>query len=291
MPKDKYTATWVSHSSITDFLNCPRSYYLKNVYKDPKTNHKIQLTSPALTLGSTVHEVLESLSIIPTGIRFNKNLLDSFEKIWQKNTGKRGGFINRELEEEYKDRGREMLKRVMTNPGPLKNLAVKIKKDLPYYFISEEFNIILCGKIDWLEYLQDQDGVHIIDFKTSKKEEDEKSLQLPIYHLLVHNCQQRKALKASYWYLSFSDNLIEKKLPDLNEANDQILAIAKKIKTARALQHFKCPHGDKGCFFCQPFEKILQGGAERVGVNQYGQDIYMINSTSNREDDLASDIL
>ena len=55
------------------------------------------------------------------------------------------------------------------NPGPLRNLAVKIKSDLPSYWLSEEDNIMLCGKIDWLEYLKEEDAIHIIDFKTGKK--------------------------------------------------------------------------------------------------------------------------
>src|SRR3989338_4517432 len=116
--KDKYTAVWVSHSSITDFLKCPRAYFLHNIYKK---------------------------------------------------------------------RGEEMLSYLGQNPGPLKNLAVKIKMDLPYYYLSEQDNIILCGKIDWLEYLPESDSVHIIDFKTGRGEEDKDSLQLPIYHLLVTN--------------------------------------------------------------------------------------------------------
>ena len=61
---DKYTAYWVSHSSINDFLKCPRAYFLKNVYKDPKTGRKIKLISPPLALGQAVHEVVESLSVL-----------------------------------------------------------------------------------------------------------------------------------------------------------------------------------------------------------------------------------
>ncbi len=52
---DKYTATWVSHSSMGDFIKCPRAYYLKNMYKNPKTGKKIGIVSPALSLGSAVH--------------------------------------------------------------------------------------------------------------------------------------------------------------------------------------------------------------------------------------------
>jgi len=70
MPKDIYSAVYVSHTSISDFLVCPRAYFLKNVYRDPKTRHKIKLMSPPLALGQVIHEVLESLSLLPTEDRF-----------------------------------------------------------------------------------------------------------------------------------------------------------------------------------------------------------------------------
>jgi len=278
MIADKYTATWVSHSSASDFLKCPRAYYLKNVYKDPNTRHKIQIISPPLALGSAVHEVLESLSVLPTEERFSTPLLEKFNKIWKKYTGKRGGFWDSSTEQRYKNRGEDMLRRVTENPGILINKAVKIQKDLPFFWLSEDDNIILCGKIDWLEYLPDTDSVHILDFKTGQKEESGSSLQLPIYHLLVHNCQQRKVVKASYWYLALNDDLTTKKLPDLEKAYDQILQIAKKMKTARALNHFKCPQGDKGCYACRNMERVVKGEGELVGVNDYGADIYILKN-------------
>lgn len=282
---DKFSAIWVSHSSISDFLECPRAYYLKNVYKDPKTGHKIQLTSPALALGQTVHEVLESLSLIPTQNRFSENLIDKFDKVWTKVSGIKGGFRNEEVEQEYKNRGIEMLQRIIKNPGPINNLSVKIREDLPYYFISEEDNIILCGKIDWLEYLPETDSVHIIDFKTGKAEEDGESLQLPIYHLLVHNCQKRKVTKASYWYLGLYDELTPKSLVSVEEAHDKVLSIARKIKTARKLEIYKCPQVT-GCRACKPYEAIVRGDAQLVGINTYNQDIYILDRTpeSNTED-------
>jgi ATP-dependent helicase/DNAse subunit B len=273
---DKFLATWVSHSSISDFLRCPRAYYLKNVYKDPKTKHKIQLVSPPLALGSAVHEVLESLSGLPTAERLNISLIERFNQAWKKVSGKKGGFSSKKQEAQYRDRGEEMLRRVMNKPGPVTRLAVKIKQELPNYWLSIEDEIILCGKIDWLEYFPETDSVHIIDFKTSKKEENDASLQLPIYRLLVENCQHRQVQGASYWYLELSDTLSERILPDLTQAHNQVLEIAKKVKLARALNHFKCPQGSQGCLYCRPLEKIIKGEAEYVGINDFNQDLYML---------------
>ena len=41
-------------------------------------------------------------------------------------------------------------------------------------------------------------------------------------------------------------------------------------------KEFDCPRGAAGCFACRPFEKILKGEAEFIGVGGYGQEMYMI---------------
>lgn len=279
MPLDKYSAVWVSHSSISDFRTCPRAYYLKNIYKDPKTGHKIQIITPPLALGQIVHSVIESLSILPTDKRFGTPLVEKFDEKWNKVSGKLGGFTDKDTEARYKRRGEEMLLRVTRNPGPLIKLAIKVQMDLPHYWLSEEDEIILCGKIDWLEYLSETEGVHIIDFKTGKTNENKGSLQLPIYHLLVHNCQKRPVQKASYWYIERKDTPTEKTLPDLDKSHEEILKIAKKIKLARQLGSFNCPHGD-GCKACRSLEKVLAGEGELVGEDDMGKDIYIIDEST-----------
>src|SRR5258708_1140182 len=137
---DKFKAVWVSHSSIADFLKCPRLYYLRNVYKDPKTGHKITIMSPALALGQAVHSVIESLSLLSQDTRFDAKLFEKYDEEWKKVSGKLGGFKTKEQEAEYKERGRKMLQNIIDNPGPLKNKAIKIKSvegtaNLPWYWL------------------------------------------------------------------------------------------------------------------------------------------------------------
>lgn len=273
--KDKYKAVWVSHSSIADFIACPRAYYLRNVYKDPITGNKITVTSPALSLGQAVHEVVEGLSVLPVEERLNISLLKKFDVAWEKVSGKKGGFKEKIQEDEFKERGRVMLKRVEEHPGPILNKAIKIPSDfIPNYYLSEEDDIILCGKIDWLEYIEENDSVHIIDFKTGKNEEDGESLQLPIYLLLATNTQSRKVEKASYWYLEKNDELTPKELPNYTDSNEKVLTVARRIKLARQLNHFVCPGG--GCMKCRPLERILKSEGEKVGVSDTRQDIYIL---------------
>ncbi len=272
---DKYTATWVSHSSISDFLRCPRLYYLRNVYKNPKTRRKINIIKPPLSLGQSIHEVIEGLSEIPVENRFDTPLIKRFDVAWEKVSGRKGGFTSKTEEKEYKARGKKMLKKVEKNPGPLKNKAVKIKQDLPHYWLSEDDNIILCGKIDWLEYVENDDSVRVLDFKTGKKEESKDSLQLPIYLLLASNTQKRKVSGVSYWYLDKASKPVEMKLPKEKDSYEKVLDVAKRIKLGRQIKHLKCP--TDGCFACRDFERILKGEGEWVGLSEYKQDIYVLD--------------
>lgn len=280
---DKYTATWTSHTSISDFLQCPRAYYLKHVYKDPKTGHKVKVMSPSLALGSAVHDALESLSTLPREERFSVPLMDRLAESWKKISGKLGGFVDEAHETVYKRRAEDMMTRVYNNPGPIKNLSVKIQKELPFFWLSEEDNIILCGRIDWLEYLPTTDSVHIIDFKTGKKREDAHSLQLPIYYHLVDRCQNRKVTKASYWYVGLDDEPSEMPLPDPDTSFNTLLEIGRKIKLARQLERFKCKE-EAGCYSCEPYEKIIKGEGEFVGVDDFGYDVYILPSHEKQED-------
>lgn len=279
MAQDKYTAVWVSHSSMGDFLKCPRLYYLHNMYKDPKTGHKISIVSPHMSLGIAVHEVLEGLGDFKSEERLKQNLLKNYEKAWEKVTGIRGGFKTKEEEKEFKERGKRMIENVIADPKFLPNKIVKLKRETmnPNFFISDEHNIILNGLVDWIEYLPDTDSLHIVDFKTGKREESDSSLQLPIYLLLCDALQKRKVTKASYWYLE-SDKIVEKELPNLEEARKNVLEVAIKVKMAREKNDLKCPKGEEGCIHCLSYEKILKNdeSVTSVGVGGFKQDLYVL---------------
>ena len=274
--KDKFKAVWVSHSSMNDFLKCPRLYYLRNIYKDVRTGRKFTVMTPPLALGQIVHDVVEGLSVLELNQRFAVSPLLKFESLWQKVSGTLGGFKDKNQEMEYKERGIEMLQNVIDNPGPILNKAIKLKSDngLSSYWFSESDNIILCGKVDWIEYVENDDSIHIIDFKTGKNEEDDSSLQLPIYLLLATNLQKRKISKASYWYLDHDTEVKSVTLPNLKESTENISKIAGRIKLARQLKHFVCQSG--GCRHCYPFERVLKGEGKKVGVSSYQQDIYVL---------------
>ena len=280
MPPDKYSAVWVSHSSMGDFLKCPRAYYLHNVYKNPATGRKINIVSPALSLGQAVHVTLEALKDLPVEERLARNLPADFEQAWAAVAGKKGGFKTEAEEASAKARGTAMIERVVRNLGPIARKTVRIKNGHngmpPNFYLSEEENIILCGLIDWLEYVEASDTIRILDFKTGKHDEGSDSLQLPIYLLLVATLQNRKVSGAAYWYLDRDDAPIDMELPDIEEARAKVLSVALRVKEARAQRIFNCLRGDQGCFACAPYEAIVKGQAEYLGIGGYGQDMYCV---------------
>ncbi|MFA6189951.1 MAG: PD-(D/E)XK nuclease family protein [Candidatus Staskawiczbacteria bacterium] len=279
MIRDDYNSVWVSHSSIGDFLKCPRLYFLRNIYKNER-GRKISIASPPLSLGKAVHDTLEGLSQYKAEERFSKSLADTFEEHWKKVSGKYGGFKAEAEEAEAKERGKNMIERVSNNPGPLLNKTIKLMdKDmgsLLNFYLSKKDGIILCGRIDWLEYVDADDSIKVLDFKTGKNAEKKDSLQLPIYALLLKALQRRKVSGASYWYVDKDDAPISVELPDIQSSAEKLLFISRKIKEARERKVFNCPRGRQGCFACRPFEKILEGKAEFVGVGEYNQEIYIV---------------
>lgn len=284
----KNSSVWVSHSSLNDFKKCPRAYYLKNIYRDKETGNKIQIVTPALALGQAVHGALEPLANMKVEDRKKVDLLQTFENEWKKVSGKMGGFVFVDQETEYKERGLEMVKRVIKNPGPIfeKALKIKAKDDLLRIDLSKDENIILCGKIDWLQYVPENDSIKILDFKTGKNSEDSDSLQLPIYYLLVSRLQKRKVEGIKYWYLDRDDNPEEILMNNMQDAENRVLAKAIEVKEARIKQEFKCPKGEGGCFACKPFEEILSNNAEFIGTGNYGQDLYIMKSDTSEEGEI-----
>ncbi len=292
---NKYNAIWLSHSSISDYIKCPRLYYLRNVWKNKK-GQKVNIVSPSLSLGSAVHQTIEPLANLKTEERLKQNLLEIFEKNWKKFEGEMGGFEDKETENIYKENGLKMIKNVLENPGPIAKKTIKFYNGdfIPNIYLSEKENIILCGLVDWVEYEEATDTLKVIDFKTGKNDEKEESMQLPIYKILVEALQKRKVSKGAYWYLErdkFPRN-IEILDEDLQEVKNKILEIGLQIKKRKNAdnkkeleENFSCKYKD-GCFACKPFELIKKfdeniNFAENVkflGVGEYKQALYFVKA-------------
>jgi ATP-dependent helicase/DNAse subunit B len=286
----KYNAVWLSHSSISDYLKCPRLYYLRNIWKN-KNGQKINTVSPSLSLGSAVHQTIEPLALLKTEERLSQPLLNIFENIWTKFQGEMGGFTDQETEDFYKQEAIRMLQNVIDNPGPISRKTVKFYNGdfIPNIYLSEKDNIILCGLVDWVEYEEATDTLRVIDFKTGKNDEKEDSMQLPIYKILVEALQKRKVSKGAYWYLArdkFPKN-VEILDEDIEEIKKKILEVGLQIKKRKSEknldQSFACKY-EGGCYACRQLELIKQhdeepekvSGVKYLGTGEYKQALYMI---------------
>lgn len=319
MAYDPYTAVWLSHSSITDFLSCNRLYYLKNIFKDPVSRRKINIASPYLSLGSAVHNTLEDLKNLSQEERekeIKENLLENFKKNWQNYTGEKGGFLNTEEEKEFFERGESIIKNIIKDPKILLNKIIKEnyfwERDLhngfnPHFPISLEYNLVLNGAIDWLEYLEDKNSIRVTDFKTGRNDEKEESFQLPIYYLLIDNLDKKKKYKVdsvAYWYLDHENKkentehkeleiieLNKEKLEEIKKKEKEIIEIGKSIKAFRENGIYKCNNEKvegEGCFYCRDFEKVylyIKEREERLKNKENGNIISLdLNKDENKTD-------
>lgn len=270
---DKYKAVWVSYSSISDFIKCPRAYYLKNVYKNPNTGRKMEVIKPALSLGSSIHAVLEPLSVIDPDKRFDSDIINIFDLEFSKYYGMKGGFTSEQEFENYRQKGHKMLNNVLRNKNLLESSTYNTNKELLDAWLSKEKNIVICGKIDWINKDENTGSLSVIDFKTSKEEEF-NDMQLQIYALLLHILNKESVNKLYYWYLDINEHLTEANLPDVKEAFRAVLDLALKISDARASGIFECPRN--GCFTCRDYEKVFNGEATQVGIGNFNREVYIV---------------
>lgn len=258
---------YISYTSISDFLKCPRTYYLKNIYRDPKTGNRLQLASPYLSLGSTVHDAAKWYLDMGGQVTFEQ-LDGKFRNLWLKYRGKRGGFASKEEEAVFGKRGLKMLSNFFKNAGKLERKTHKM--DFPKLHLFEE--VVLMGNFDFVGEMQDG-SLHVLDFKTGAKDEKDP-LQLYIYAILAEANLGKKVARASFWYLDREDkprqivlDLLEPKLEWLKEK-------AKEVKQAREEGMWVCKNGEE---LCRDYQAIIDGKGEFQFTDfRYKKDVYFL---------------
>ncbi|MCL5784527.1 MAG: PD-(D/E)XK nuclease family protein [Patescibacteria group bacterium] len=263
-------ALFLSHTSLNDFLICPRTFFLKNVYRSPKTGYKIQITSPFLALGATIHDTIKWYLEIGE----NSSLLkteDQFRNHWWKYHGKRGGFVSREEEAAFGTRGLKMLENFTQNQACLgSRIPLPV---FPKYPLSE--GVILHGNMDYIGKLSDG-SLQVIDFKTGSKDED-NPMQLYIYAILAENYFRKEVSRASFWYLDRDDNPKEVVLDSLEAKIDWLTQRGQEIKKAIEENNWQCIQGESLCRDCRDYGAILEGKGELVFIDHaYKKEIYFL---------------
>lgn len=267
-------ALWISYTGLKDFLRCPRSFYLKNRYRNPKTGYKLQITSGPMTLGSVIHDAIKWY--LQTDRTANKDqVIAQFRNLWLKYRGKRGGFRSREEEGDFGRRGLSMLENFMKN-------AATLESNLPAYnFLRYQLDekIVLSGKVDFIGELADG-SLHILDFKTGAKEEED-STQLHTYAIMAESNFAKPVSKISFWYLDKDDLPKEAVLDPLPDKLDWLKNKALEIQQAVEKNNWVCIKGSELCFDCRNYQAIIEGKGEfQFSDAEFKKDVYFFDGSN-----------
>ncbi|MDD5147368.1 MAG: PD-(D/E)XK nuclease family protein [Candidatus Daviesbacteria bacterium] len=273
IPKQEYKfikdALWVSYTALKDFLKCPNAFYLKNIYKDPKTGFRLQIASPYLSLGSVVHDSVKWLLDLQGQVTKDQ-LEQKFRNLWLKYQGKRGGFSSKEEEGNFGRRGLEMIGNFYKNWKVLGKAAPQVA--FPKYQLTD--NVILIGNFDFVGERSDG-SLQIIDFKTGATDKDD-SLQLYIYAILVEANFGKPVTRASFWYLDREDTPREIVLDPLEPKLDWLKGKALELKKAIEKGNWVCIKKEL-CRDCRDYQAIINGKGEfQFSDFRYKKDIYYL---------------
>ncbi|MFH1412612.1 MAG: UvrD-helicase domain-containing protein [bacterium] len=224
-----------SFSQIESFNSCPWAYkhiYLLKIPMEPKPN---------TVFGRVIHNVLrdffqpllkmpEQADLFGSKKEINKELF-SWEKILEIyiNHWDDYGYENKKQAEEFKQKGKLMLKNFQQNLIDKFPNTVYLEKD--FSFKIKDY--IIKGAIDRVDQLGDG-SVEIIDYKTGSPKTkiyfDDKK-QLLLYQLALEQALNLKVSKLSYYYLDNNSLISFSALEnDLEKLKMHILDIIDSIR-------------------------------------------------------------
>lgn len=275
-------AILVSYTSLTDFLKCPRAYYLKNIYRDSRQGYKLQIASPYLTLGAIVHDVIKwylEAEYKPT----KEESVKKFRNLWLKYRLKKGGFASVEQEAEFGKRGLKMLDNFLDHADVLEKCAPFLH--FPKFKLVDD--ILLFGNMDFIGECEDG-SLHVVDFKTGSKDEN-SALQLNIYAILAEANLQKPVSKASFWYLDRDDGPKNIVLDPLDGQIEYLKQKGLELKEAILKNEWVCVDSPNLCRNCRDYQDILDGKGEYLFAdNSFKKEVYFLNRVLPQAEDLSS---
>ncbi len=265
-------AIYLSHTSIKDFLSCPAAYYLKNLYRDPITGHKLQVASPHLTLGIAVHNTIDwfcSQDPKPS----KEQTIQKYRQIWKNYRLKRGGFETLEEEASYGKRGLQMIENFYNHYTALDPCQACVK--FPKYHLLED--VILIGNMDYIG-LRSDGSFSVVDFKTGVHDEI-SPLQLVIYAILTEANMGKEVTEAGFWYLDRDDLPKPVVLDPVQQTLDYLIDVAKQVKLAIQQNEWVCRRDPGLCKSCREYRSLLEKKGEFLySDTAFKKDIYFLST-------------
>lgn len=229
----------LSYLQIDDYLTCPLKYSYIHILKVPVAQHH------TVVYGKAIHEAIQAYNrcLLSDKVLAFDHMVNVFRNSWRSE-----GFLSRAHEEHRFQEGIKSLERFYQRA----NLEKKKPK-----FVEKEFSILIDGNRiigRWDRIDEDENGIKIIDYKTSDIIEQEKadkrareSLQLKIYALAYHIIY---GVVPDSLELHFVDSgLIGRAAfdyDDLKETREKIREVASAIKEG----NFQATPGYYSCTYC-----------------------------------------
>lgn len=255
----------LSYSSISEYKNCPLKYKFHYVDRMPTKK------TPALSFGSSLHEVLAYLYNVKTP---DPPPIDEVYKVLDKEWLS-DGYSSEAEEKQYYEHGKHVLANYYE-----KNIGqdFKLPLALERKFGLDMGGFTLTGIIDRLDKVA-EDRYEVIDYKTSRKLPPQsyidKDLQLSIYHMATEKIWNLTPEKVSLYFLrpnlKMSSSRTEKQI---KETVDIVSNVADKVSKElfEPTQNNLCPWCDfqKYCpYFSHKFSK--DKGEIVALVEEYGK--------------------
>ena len=227
---------YLSASAIETYEQCPLKYRFGRIDGIPQTASK-----PQLVFGNIIHFVLQKFH--EPGKELTKDrIIKLLEEEWKK-----GEFDYTVREEKFFDQGQEMLSRYaeLINDNPPNVIAREER------FSFDLDDITINGAIDRID--KDENGVHIVDYKTSKSSTPAKSnLQLAVYSMYLKQSDSEKfggiPTSASLHFLRDEEKPLRSHsftADDLEKTEEKINKVASSVRR----KEFKEKTG-KHCDWC-----------------------------------------
>lgn len=215
---------------------------------------------PFHTLGKAVHNAITLFYHLPADQRTENQLKEFLKQTWRSEVmpnkkpplDRWGGFESLEKEREIYSEALMTLKNFLQTAEkepeieylPTKNLQRSIEDYhnliVPLsdkFDISGKFDLVLKNKSSYL---------HVVDFKTGKREKDDH-FQLKFYKVLAEENFQKPVKKATFYFLRSGN---KKKFDLKKEETERIKKeILEKIENIKTTKNFK-PRPSKLCKFC-----------------------------------------
>ena len=256
-----YSPPYLSPSGIKSYLSCPAKYYYERVLK-------VELpTSPALFLGTCVHETLATLhrSQMRGEAMSKQAVLAEFGSVFQsKLKADEPVFTEKQTRQKVFETGTKLVDAYMdsklgSDSRPNLGVEIHLEEDIV------DGAPPLQGIIDLVK--EDDDGKLVIaDIKTSAATPDLKTeawlneIQIVAYAVLMQKALGREANRAELWYLvkTATPKVLLHKLDTLSDVQvERFHAIYQHVANGIATGDFS-PRPSFSCRFCDFRDRCQQ---------------------------------